>query len=290
MKIGVLHDGEVALTWEVGPAPLRVGRSEVNDLVLPHLDVSGHHAVLHAADGRIWVTDLRSANGTWVGGERIGAPTPLGPGERVRLGAHAVLVVLDAGVGDGALLLARDDGLAAWPIRGGLALPGADASLIVEPGAIWLAHGADDDQPLTVGEPFEVAGVRYVIRPVGAVATTARVEPSELALEVDLTGGRAVLEGREARCVFETDHRVALLHALGSRWLADGASPDGGWLSDADLAVAVWGRRHRDQAPNNLHVLVHRVRGEAVAAGLDRGFLQKRVGRTRVAVERVVVR
>lgn len=292
MRIGLLHDGVVALTWEVNTAPVRVGRAPTNDLVLPHLDVSGHHAVLHARDGQLWATDLRSANGTFVDGVRIAQPTPMAVGARLRFGAHAELVVLDDQQFGVALLVERVDGLAAWPLpNAGVPLPGEQAAIVLEGGIPWLTSSTGDDRALRVDEVFEVEGVRYRVRSASPAATTERLdEVPPVELFVDLLGGEAVIDGLGRRCVIASDHRVALLHALGRRWLDDGGTPDAGWLDDEELAVAVWGRRYREQGSNNLHVLVHRVRSELAAAGLERAILQKRAGRTRVRVHRVVIR
>jgi hypothetical protein len=52
-------------------APVSVGRSDDNDLVLPDPEVSRHHARLEP-DGQGWrVVDLGSTNGTWVNGVRV---------------------------------------------------------------------------------------------------------------------------------------------------------------------------------------------------------------------------
>jgi Protein of unknown function (DUF3662)/FHA domain len=53
--------------------PMRVGRADDNDLVLPDAGVSRRHARLEPDDtGRGWrVVDLQSTNGTWVNGCRV---------------------------------------------------------------------------------------------------------------------------------------------------------------------------------------------------------------------------
>jgi ABC transport system ATP-binding/permease protein len=51
---------------------LRIGRTPDNDLVLPDLDVSRHHAELrHSATGTYEIVDLGSHNGTFVNGRRV---------------------------------------------------------------------------------------------------------------------------------------------------------------------------------------------------------------------------
>lgn len=54
---------------------VRVGRAADNDVVIAHPQVSGHHCRFSLdEDGRVWVEDLQSSNGTFVGsfGQRIG--------------------------------------------------------------------------------------------------------------------------------------------------------------------------------------------------------------------------
>ncbi|MEM1413890.1 MAG: FHA domain-containing protein [Myxococcota bacterium] len=64
-----------------------LGRSRDCDLVLSEPTVSGRHARLTWRDGRILVEDLGSANGTFVGKERIGQKA-VRPGDDLRFGAY----------------------------------------------------------------------------------------------------------------------------------------------------------------------------------------------------------
>ena len=54
-------------------SPFRIGSAEDNDLVLKSDVVSEHHAEIRIAEnGETWIRDLRSLNGTFVNGERLG--------------------------------------------------------------------------------------------------------------------------------------------------------------------------------------------------------------------------
>jgi hypothetical protein len=66
-----------------------IGRGRQNDVVLADDSVSTTHARVEFADGAWRITDLDSANGTFVESERLAAqvPTPLPYGASVRLGA-----------------------------------------------------------------------------------------------------------------------------------------------------------------------------------------------------------
>lgn len=58
---------EVVLTKE----HTTIGRRPYNNIVLNDLTVSGEHALLHWAGGRISLEDLQSTNGSYVNRQRI---------------------------------------------------------------------------------------------------------------------------------------------------------------------------------------------------------------------------
>jgi len=113
LKVRFLHGqrrGE-ELTFS-GPS-VRIGRSRDNDLVLPEGQAtsSGHHAESTFKDGRWWIADLGSTNGTYVNDERLAA------GERRGLSRGDRL-----GFGGAPLLAVGLPGGAAWAPLAGLAL------------------------------------------------------------------------------------------------------------------------------------------------------------------------
>lgn len=66
-----------------------IGRGEDCDVRVDDEYASNHHArVTKDPDGRIWIQDMGSTNGTWLNGMRLppGARWPLLPGSRVRVG------------------------------------------------------------------------------------------------------------------------------------------------------------------------------------------------------------
>lgn len=64
-----------------------IGRSTACDLPLQDSKVSRKHAVIHRQPGgAYWLSDLGSANGTYVNGERLSAPRVLRSGDRITLG------------------------------------------------------------------------------------------------------------------------------------------------------------------------------------------------------------
>lgn len=62
-----------------GPAVRSIGRTPGNDIVVSHPQVSSRHAQVEQSSGRVYLTDLGSANGTYVNGHR------LTPGQRVEI-------------------------------------------------------------------------------------------------------------------------------------------------------------------------------------------------------------
>ncbi len=72
---------------------LRLGRSARCDLVILHPEVSRVHARLSWREGRYWLEDLASTNGTWLNGRRLTPykPVALEPGATIGLGPHVML-------------------------------------------------------------------------------------------------------------------------------------------------------------------------------------------------------
>lgn len=133
--------------------------------------------------------------------------------------------------------------------------------------------------------PISPSMTRHLLGPLEAVEHGLPYD-----LEVGLARSEAVLRADGASARWSAPAHVAALWALGRRWADDPPGPARGWLDDADLQVAVWGARHRQQGTNNLHVLLHRIRGRARDAGLDGAFLHKTPGRTRLDVRAVRLR
>jgi SARP family transcriptional regulator, regulator of embCAB operon len=66
----------------------RIGRLPDNDIVLDDGNVSRHHAVIIDTGTSFVITDLRSANGVDVRGERIRGTATLGDGDAIRICDH----------------------------------------------------------------------------------------------------------------------------------------------------------------------------------------------------------
>jgi pSer/pThr/pTyr-binding forkhead associated (FHA) protein len=66
-------------------ATATIGRMENNDICIPEQHVSRQHAVINYRDGIFMITDLGSANGTFVNDRQLDGPFPLASGDEIRL-------------------------------------------------------------------------------------------------------------------------------------------------------------------------------------------------------------
>ena len=67
------------------PGRITIGRGPENDIVLRHRSVSRQHAEIRAEQGKVFIKDLASSNGTWIGDRRI-RNVRLADGDVVRFG------------------------------------------------------------------------------------------------------------------------------------------------------------------------------------------------------------
>lgn len=73
-----------------------IGRVQPNDIVVPDPKVSRSHAIVRMlGDGRFYVMDVGSANGTFVNGERICVPRELRHGDEIRIGDQVLTFQAD---------------------------------------------------------------------------------------------------------------------------------------------------------------------------------------------------
>lgn len=90
--------GEIWLTFPDGKEheledSVTIGRDEANDLTFGSHTVSREHAAVTLRDGRWYVEDRGSYNGTFLNGVRVqpGSPLPLRHADRIGIGAETVL-------------------------------------------------------------------------------------------------------------------------------------------------------------------------------------------------------
>ena len=104
LMLSVFRDGTLHGQAELTVQGLRIGRGSENDIVLEDAAkrVSRLHAELRLeADGAITLTDLQSANGTWIAGDRV-ENEPIEPGVPFTIGPYRLMLeeLTDAGAAD----------------------------------------------------------------------------------------------------------------------------------------------------------------------------------------------
>lgn len=98
---------EIALTFPDGREyelreSVEIGRDPSNHLVFESPTVSRHHASVTFRDGRWWIEDRGSYNGTWLNGVRLqpGVPLPLRHTDQIQLGSQSLVFTWPAQVLD----------------------------------------------------------------------------------------------------------------------------------------------------------------------------------------------
>ena len=97
-----IRDLQSLVTHRVSEKGVIVGRQGGGaDVVVPERTISSKHCRLYAKEGKWFVEDLRSSNGTFVNGARISTPTPLAVGAKLSLCRYGFEVVRVLGASDG---------------------------------------------------------------------------------------------------------------------------------------------------------------------------------------------
>lgn len=87
----VLSGPALGQTYTIGPHSAVFGRGEGNEVAIPDSGISRHHARFALTENGFTISDLGSANGTFVNGARIAAPTLLREADRIQLGPHTAM-------------------------------------------------------------------------------------------------------------------------------------------------------------------------------------------------------
>ena len=76
---------------------LLLGRASDNDSIISEdPTVSRYHALIYLRDGKYFVDDLGSRNGTWINEERVASTGELNPGDVLHLGLTKLVFRLSA--------------------------------------------------------------------------------------------------------------------------------------------------------------------------------------------------
>lgn len=79
--------GVLIKEYDLDKPSLTIGRKEDNDIHIDHMSVSGYHARIDNTEGSFTVTDLGSANGTFVNGKKI-TTAVLKPNDWITIGRY----------------------------------------------------------------------------------------------------------------------------------------------------------------------------------------------------------
>jgi pSer/pThr/pTyr-binding forkhead associated (FHA) protein len=172
MNMGQLVEQDTGEVYPLGFEPVSIGRHEDNKIILADPQVSRHHAEIVMQGGRWVLSDLGSANGSFVNGQRVVGPQVLTHGDVVRVGQTQFQVEMAAAIaGQDTLVEARPTIIPApapaepAKRRSGLVvgLVGAAAIVAILLGifVIWPLIGGDEDKTpdtsLTPGTPVAAA-------------------------------------------------------------------------------------------------------------------------------------
>lgn len=94
IALRIEHEDGRATTFQTQHHTARIGRAEDNDVVLLRGSASRQHATISRRDGRFFIQDMQSANGTFLNGVRLQSAQPMEVGDVVTIGN--VHIKLDA--------------------------------------------------------------------------------------------------------------------------------------------------------------------------------------------------
>ena len=78
--------------FELGKSEVHIGRDESNEVCLPRGNVAKRHAKVLVRNGRVYVADLKTTEGTFVRGKRIEDPVIVGPNDEVAIGRFTLTI------------------------------------------------------------------------------------------------------------------------------------------------------------------------------------------------------
>jgi pilus assembly protein CpaF len=98
IKLTITEKGGEPKALSFDKDDVTIGRVSGNDIVLPKGNVSKRHSRLSVRNGQVEIADLKSTNGTYVNGRKIGEPMLLSASDRVYVGDFLITIEGLAGV------------------------------------------------------------------------------------------------------------------------------------------------------------------------------------------------
>ncbi|GHD32035.1 FHA domain-containing protein FhaB/FipA [Nocardiopsis kunsanensis] len=84
--LAVTQGSLTGTTVDLGSHPILIGRAPDSTLVITDDYASGRHARVYPDNGRWFVEDLNSTNGTYLGQQKLNRPQPITVGQPIRIG------------------------------------------------------------------------------------------------------------------------------------------------------------------------------------------------------------
>ena len=138
MNMGQLVEQGSGEVFPLGFEPVSIGRHADNEIILADPLVSRHHAEIVMQGGRWVISDLGSANGSYVNGQRTAGPQVLNHGDLVRVGQTQFQVEIAAAIADqdtlveaGPVAVAPPPSAPSAPARSGLVVALVAAAAII---------------------------------------------------------------------------------------------------------------------------------------------------------------
>lgn len=101
MLVVIVQARNETRSFEFDQPVITIGRSDVNDIVLPTAKVSKRHARIEATATGLLITDLKSTNGTYLNGRKVLAPSAMSDDDRMHVGEFILTVQLAEGTPSG---------------------------------------------------------------------------------------------------------------------------------------------------------------------------------------------
>jgi len=277
--------------------PLTIGRGGSNSVVLSDPSISMEHVRIVRRAKDLLVTDLDSRNGTRIGTCPVHGAASLQPGQTLELAGRVWITPL-RDLADGAarmgwaLKYGNRPGLLAVPsgrTRLSDLVPGLPDSpkRVIEVGRRVLLHGPDGVCELQNNDIFQLGSVEVrVVRSGVGLVTAPQLPNKSFRWKVSVSGAttrpsvRICCPVSDTECWFRPAHSATLLMLLATRHQE--SAPSLGWAWDDDLRVGLWGRAGLEADPNNLNVVLYRIRRRLQQAGISNGLVIKEPNRTRL--------
>lgn len=105
--MGIYLQSESGATYSLPPGKVTAGRVPSNHIVINNHGTSKQHAGFLYQQGRVWITDLDSSNGTFVNGQRLDPHQayPLNQGDQIQFGTSEAFVLLGGDEGNDTMMV-----------------------------------------------------------------------------------------------------------------------------------------------------------------------------------------